>query len=48
MQCITEEYISNNYDLIDAPLVLNKLRKEVAMVTIQKLIYMRLPAVLQV
>ena len=33
---ITEKYISNNYDLIDAPLVLNKLRKEVTMVTIKE------------
>ena len=33
---ITEEYINNNYDVIDAPLVLNKLRKEVTIVTVIK------------
>ena len=37
MLYITEEYVSNNYNIIDAPLVLNKLRKEVTMVTIEEI-----------
>ena len=39
MLYITEEYVSNNYNIIDAPLVLNKLRKEVTMVTIEIMLY---------
>ena len=35
MQYITEEYINNSYDVIDAPVVLNKLRKEVTIVTMK-------------
>lgn len=33
---IIEEYVSSNYDIIDAPLVLNKLRKEVTIVTVEE------------
>lgn len=32
----TEEYINNNYDIIDAPLVLKKLRKEVITIVTMK------------